>query len=225
MAEACSHRAAADEDFPRFIGFVRLPLIEHVRKEARFCLVERSSHSILNCCFVLMFHTPRRIRFSQLLLGVAAAVFFWLRGSIRAEDLITTIEVSGAHGKETVRSTTKVPKTRPESRSVIEGKTNEEFTLHWTMRNAGKTLIEDVLVHFFVAEEDQLGQRAVPNLRPEKVVLEGALTMDFNSTNSATGTLSFRIQKPGAYLVRVEAQNLPDAVIEPPVAALDLRIR
>ena len=176
-----------------------------------------------------MSHAPHSRKIGKSLFWVIGVAFLCVSGLVLGEDLIATVEVSGARGKQIARSTAVSPKarpeSRPESRPVLEGKRDEEFTLQWTMRNAGKKPIEDVLVHFFVAEQDQTGQREPPNLRPERVVLEGALTMDFNSTNSAIGTLSFRAPKPGDYLVRVEARNLPEEMLEQPAAALDLKIR
>jgi hypothetical protein len=143
----------------------------------------------------------------------------------RAGDLVTTLEVAGPPGKLTVTNAPIRLRPRQRVRPVWEGKADDEFTLHWTVSNAGPERFENVLVHFFVAAEDRAGQPEVPELLPDKVVVEGALTMDFASTNSSTGTVAFRIHEPGDYLVRLEARIAPGVALDEPVAALDLKVK
>jgi hypothetical protein len=50
---------------------------------------------------------------------------------------------------------------------------------------------------------DKVGQTTVPKLN-RGVAAESALTMDFRPKESTHGELTFRIDTPGVYLVRVE---------------------
>ena len=68
-----------------------------------------------------------------------------------------------------------------------------------------KTL-ENVVVHFFVAKQGKVGQKDLPDLQGE-VVTETAFEMDFKPGAKAGQKSSFRIEKPGVYLIRVETNE------------------
>lgn len=70
-----------------------------------------------------------------------------------------------------------------------------------------------MLVHFYVVKLERSGQ-APPPLAPDRVIIEGAWTMDFEPGESSRATLPFRIDKPGVYLVRLETSpsSTPAAV-------------
>jgi hypothetical protein len=92
----------------------------------------------------------------------------------RGGDLVTMLELAGPPGKLTVTNAPARLRPRQRVRPVLEGKIDDEFTLHWTVGNTGKQRFEDVLVHFFVAAENRAGQLEFPELSPDKVVVEGA---------------------------------------------------
>ncbi len=93
----------------------------------------------------------------------------------------------------------------------------------WVLTNRHpKNSFKDVIVHFFVVKEDEVGQRVVPKLG-KNVQAESALTMDFHPGDKTRGELSFTIDQPGAYLLRLETVG---AAVEPDAhehyAAIDL---
>ena len=92
----------------------------------------------------------------------------------------------------------------PKPRVVLEARTGEPITARWTLRSTDSSAtMRDVLVHFFVVQEESAGQRAVPDL-DKNVAVESALTMDFKPRDKTQGDLSFVVDKPGAYLLRLE---------------------
>jgi hypothetical protein len=109
---------------------------------------------------------------------------------------------------------------QPKVRKVLEGKAGQPVKVHWTLTNTStKTVMKNILVHFFAVKQDALGQRQVPKLTRD-VAAESALTMDFNPGEKAQGSLTFTVGRPGFYLIRVETIGAPDG--EECFAALDL---
>ena len=93
---------------------------------------------------------------------------------------------------------------RPLRRKVLEVKAGEPVTVRWTLRSvARKETVKDIVVHFFATKEEKAGQQVVPKLDKE-VAVETALTMDFKPTDKTEGELTFTLDKPGCYLVRLE---------------------
>ena len=86
-------------------------------------------------------------------------------------------------------------------------------------------ILKDAVVHFYVARQDEVGQKALPNLDNEEViVVETAFDLDFRPGGKAGGRQTLKIDEPGVYLVRVESGNTQsdhehfaaiDLVIEP----------
>jgi hypothetical protein len=145
-----------------------------------------------------------------------------------AEDLAFAIEltVKTAVASKTAHTDAVALGVKPKDRSVLEARAGERVTVQWTLRNADpKTTFKDVTVHFFAVKEEKAGQQAVPKL-DRGVAAESALTMDFKPKDSNEGELSFTIDKPGTYLVRVEtleAAQGPDG--QEYFAAIDLVVR
>jgi len=63
-----------------------------------------------------------------------------------------------------------------------------------------------VVVHFYIALEKKAGQHDLPDLNQD-VFTETAFEMDFKPGGKAGQRSTFRIDKPGVYLVRVETRN------------------
>ena len=64
------------------------------------------------------------------------------------------------------------------------------------------------MVHFYIARQGKVGQKPTPDLGAEGVlVLESAFDMDFKPGAKAGARSTLRIDKPGAYLVRVETRQ------------------
>lgn len=152
----------------------------------------------------------------------------WLLGSPAAWANHFTIDVKVQAGKEgkTAHAETAGFGVKPKARGIIELKKGQRVTVKWVLQSAAaRGKVEDVLVHFFVVQEEKAGQRAVPKLTQD-VTVETALTMDFKPKDKAESELSFQIDKPGVYLLRLEtigAAKGEDA--HEHFAALDLVVR
>jgi hypothetical protein len=93
---------------------------------------------------------------------------------------------------------------KPKKRGTLTVHADALLTVAWTLRStATKATVKNVLVHFFVVKEPQAGQSTVPKLNKD-VVVESALTLDFQPADKARGELHFTIAQPGNYLVRLE---------------------
>jgi hypothetical protein len=93
---------------------------------------------------------------------------------------------------------------KPKTRDVLVVKSGVPITVKWTLKHTdSKVQAKNILVHFFVAPEEKIGQLFAPKL-DNKVVAESALTMDFEPGDQTEGTLVFSIPRPGAYLLRLE---------------------
>jgi len=65
---------------------------------------------------------------------------------------------------------------------------------------------KDVTVRYYVVREEKRGQKSVPDLK-EGVVTEGAFQMNFKPGCRVGARVTFRIRKPGIYLLRTETLN------------------
>ncbi len=147
-------------------------------------------------------------------------VVTWAQGG----DLAATIELAGPRdGQRAMSDSVNVGRVRRDH-ATLQVKSGEPLTLRWTVRNTGLKLCENTLVHFLVAPQDSAG-RGTPSHQPQQNVLEGAVTMDFNPTNTASGTLSVRLHERGAYLARVEARQTDAANPEATTATISVQVK
>ncbi len=127
----------------------------------------------------------------------------------RAEHAKVTLDVSASGAQVTAYVDQTPPDHGKNPRPVIKAKVGEPIKIQWMLTNVypHKTL-EDVVVHFYVAREGSVGQKPTPDLSVEaNVVLETAFEMDFKPGAKAGARNSFTIDRPGAYLVRVESRQ------------------
>jgi hypothetical protein len=91
-------------------------------------------------------------------------------------------------------------------RPVVKAKVGEPIRIQWMFTNVypHKTL-ENVVVHFFIAREEKVGQKELPDMRGD-VFLESAFDMDFKPGAKAGQRNTVRFDAPGVYLVRVESR-------------------
>ncbi|MHB8522233.1 MAG: hypothetical protein ACYDH9_15950 [Limisphaerales bacterium] len=144
---------------------------------------------------------------------------------LRADSLRTTLRLEGATEKQDAETVPVRQQPRDSRRAVLHARVNEPLTVRWTCVSPDGKAVPDVLVHFFVVREDRLNQAQVPDLKLDRVVVESALTMDFKDRDPAKANLSFKVDQPGTYLVRIEAQT-PDATqLTENFAALDLEVK
>ena len=158
-------------------------------------------------------------------IGVFVAILLGLTRLGRAEDFSATLELSGAGGTQKTESAAGLGRHREKARPVFHAAVSEALTLRWKCSSQAAKLFENVLVHVYVAREEKLDQDDPPDLKPDRVALESAITMDFKAGDSAHASLTFRVDKPGIYLVRVEAQGVAESLPLEPFAALDMEVK
>ena len=112
-------------------------------------------------------------------------------------------------GRET--ATAHVDQTPPDSgkapRPVVKAKVNETIRINYLLTNVypHKTL-ENVVVHFYIAKQDKVGQKELPDLKGD-VVTESAFEMDFKPGGKAGQRTTLKIDSAGVYLIRIETRN------------------
>jgi hypothetical protein len=125
----------------------------------------------------------------------------------RAEHAKINLDVTV--GRET--ATAHVDQTPPDSgknpRPVVKAKVNEPIRINYLLTNVypHKTL-ENVVVHFYIARQEKVGQKELPDLKGD-VVTESAFEMDFKPGSKAGQRTMLKIDTPGVYLIRVETRN------------------
>ena len=130
-----------------------------------------------------------------------------MTSTARAEHAKINLDVST--GRENVSAF--VDQTPPEwgknPRPVIKATVNQPIRVQYLLTNVypHKTL-ENVVVHFFVAQQNKVGQKELPELKGD-VVMETAFDMDLKPGAKAGQRSTFRIDAPGVYLIRIETKN------------------
>jgi hypothetical protein len=126
---------------------------------------------------------------------------------VRAEHAKINLEVST--GRDNVAAF--VDQTPPDwgknPRPVIKARTNEPIRINYQFTNVypHKTL-ENVVVHFFIARQQKVGQKELPEVKGD-VVMETAFDMDFKPGSKAGQRSTVKIDTPGVYLIRIETRN------------------
>ncbi len=135
-------------------------------------------------------------------------------------DVIANKETTTAYVDQTPPDHGKNP------RPVVKVKAGEPIKINWLLTNVypHKTL-ENVVVHFYVARQQKVGQKPTPDLGVEaNVVMESAFEMDFKPGAKAGARNTLKIDQPGVYLIRVESKQTQsdhehfaaiDLVVEP----------
>ena len=148
----------------------------------------------------------RRLRLKAL--AVLALHLAFLNSVVVASDFDLSLEVKSADQRVRSKYTEEQPSPeKPHPRPMFTSESHALLQISWKATNVGKdAAFKDVLVHCLVVAEKTPGQTLLPDLKDP--VQESAITMDFKPGDVATGTFSLTIDKPGAYLVRVETQNM-----------------
>jgi hypothetical protein len=143
-----------------------------------------------------------------------------------ASDFEIRVNVK-SEGRETQTEQTSEspPRRAAPPRRVMSIARNADVLCTWHAESTGKSeTFEDVLVHFFVVEEQKTGQLQVPKLS-SGVVYEGAMTMDFRPRDKADWRMTFKIPEAGSYLLRVETIGMADKHGHEHFAAMDLVVK
>ena len=147
----------------------------------------------------------RPIIASTLAAGILAAI----PAPSLAEHAKMNLDVSASGEQVTAYVDQTPPEHGKNPRPVLKVKAGRPIKIQWSLTNVypNKTL-PNVVVHFYVAKEQAAGQKPTPDLGVEDiVVLEAAFEMDFKPGAKAGARNTLRIDKPGAYLVRVESRQ------------------
>jgi len=139
------------------------------------------------------------------------APFAWLLGIVltttaRAEHAKITLEVTAKGETKTSFMDQTPPDTGKNPRPIVKAKAGETVKIQYMLENIypHKTL-EGVVVHFYVAKQDKVGQKSIPNLNQEEnLVIESAIDLTMKPGTKSGSRTNLRIDKPGVYLVRVE---------------------
>lgn len=166
--------------------------------------------------------TPRLRR----LVPLVAAVLLAKAAPIRAEHAKITLDVAGPNDQVTAFVDQTPPPSGKNPRPVLKVKAGDPVRVqcHFVNVYPHKTLT-DVVVHFYVARIDAVGQKDLPDLsEPDRLVIETAFDMDFRPGGKAGARTTVKVATPGVYLVRVESRNTQsdhehfaavDLVVEP----------
>lgn len=127
--------------------------------------------------------------------------------SARAEHAKIRLDVSTPKDQQAAFVDQTPPASGKNPRPVLRARVNDPIRVQWMLTNVypHKTL-ENVVVHFFVAREEKVGQKDLPDLSGD-VILESAFDMDFKPGSKAGQRTTLRIDTPGVYLVRIETRQ------------------
>lgn len=141
-----------------------------------------------------------------------------------ADHFLIDLEAKSGAATKTATVSTTGSVAKPKARGILEIKPGESMTVKWTVTYTAKQgMVKDQLIHFFVVKEEKVGQVAVPKLDKD-VAVESALTMDFNPKDKTDGELTFTLDRPGSYLLRLEASKA-DGDDHEHFAALDIVVK
>lgn len=121
-----------------------------------------------------------------------------------ADEFAIELKVTAAGASKTITGQAAAIGVKPRPREVLRVKSKERLRVEWTLTNIDQAKsFKNVLVHFVAVKQERPGQPNVPKL-DKGVVNEAALTIDFAPKESARGAITFTLDAPGAYLLRLE---------------------
>jgi hypothetical protein len=145
-------------------------------------------------------------------LCLSSILFGTVCSAARADHFAIDLDVQAAGKKAAAHAQAQGSGQKAKSRPVLHLQAGQRVAVKWLLTNTHtKATFKDVIVHFFVVREEHVGQQTVPKLG-KTVQAESALTMDFRPGDKTRGEVSFVIDVPGAYLLRLETVG---AAVEP----------
>lgn len=159
------------------------------------------------------------------LLAAACLLCAWHAPCAAAQDFEVVVTLVSGKQKSQTKETRQSPSRRRAPRQVVQLTPGQQVQVLWLARNTSRQqTLQDVIVHFFVVKEEELGQAQVPKL-DKNVAYEGALTMDFKPQEKAAWRFQLQLPEPGSYLLRVETLGLLKDHGHEHYAALDLTVK
>lgn len=139
----------------------------------------------------------------------------------RAEHFNITLSVQAPHDRAEAHSDTDPPPQGLSPRPVCHARASEELTFQFILTsNFPHGTKKGVTIRYFIAPQKQAGAKGSPKI--DQAVTEGTFLMDFKPDGRVGIRQRLRIERPGAYLVRVQSEH-SDSDHEH-FAALDLLI-
>lgn len=138
-------------------------------------------------------------------------------------DILLKVEASNSRGEAIMDTTPPIGGVNP--RPVVHAKIGESIKVTWRMKNIfPHGSLKKATVHFFVARENQIGQKQVPDPAGQGGVVDNSFQMDFAPNSAANGTLKLRLTDAGNYLVRVQSEDTHLEHDHEHFAAIDLKV-
>lgn len=141
---------------------------------------------------------------------IRAAVLWliWACPPPASEHARIELTVASATDRSTAFMDQSPPPSGKNPRPIVRAEVGESVKVEYLLTNAyPNAVLKDVVVHFFVAPIGAAGQEEIPVLEEETLIVETAHDLDLRPGGHAGGRATFRLPKPGAYLVRVESRN------------------
>jgi hypothetical protein len=137
----------------------------------------------------------------------ASTVAWMATTAAHAEHAKINLEVSTARENVTAFVDQTPPESGKNPRPVLKAKVNEPIRIKFMLTNVyPHKLLENVVVHFYIARQEKVGQKELPDLKGD-VVMETAFDMDFKPGTKAGQRSTVKIDTPGVYLIRLETKN------------------
>jgi hypothetical protein len=141
-----------------------------------------------------------------------------------AEHFDITLRVDSPQSMATAGWDTSPPEGGVNPRQVVTARAGQEIKVEWSMRSAfPHGDMKNVVVHFYVAPEEAVGQKKLPPPSAEHLV-DTAFRMDFHPDYAAKGAVRFRVEKPGNYLVHLASEGTQREHGHEHFSAVDLKV-
>jgi hypothetical protein len=141
------------------------------------------------------------------ILLISVALMAVAASQARAEHAKINLDVVVPGDQKTAFVDQTPPASGKNPRPVIKARVGDPIKVEWLFTNTypHKT-IENVVMHFFIARQEKVGQKELPDLKGD-VVIESAFDMDFKPGTKAGARTTVKIDTPGVYLIRVESRQ------------------
>ncbi len=140
----------------------------------------------------------------------------------RAEHAVIDLRMISPMGEKTAIADQEPPMGGVIPRPLMKVTSGDPLVMQFILKNVyphGE--LKDVVVRYFIVRVEQVGQKAVPDLK-EGVVTEGSFTMKFKPQCRVGARLQVPPLEKGVYLVRVETKNTQSD--HEHFAAIDLQV-
>lgn len=166
------------------------------------------------------------VRLSAVLVAQCGVLLAAMAVSADAGEFQIEVSIDVADRHVQTQETLETPSAKkPPPRPVVQLIHDQPAGATWHAENTSQSEeFGNVLLHFFVVKEKEIGQTEIPKLTKD-VAFEGALTMDFKPHDTADWKWMLNIHEPGNYLLRVETIGMSEKHGHEHFAALDLVVK